>query len=71
MISPKKSGYIVETKSGKLGRTIHEKGVVNGKIPVYLAIKIHEDKDVKISLLYSEKAILCNPATLKKIGFID
>lgn len=71
MINPKKSGYIVETKAGKLGRTIHEKGIVNGKIPVYLATTIHEDENVKIPLIFSKQAILCDPTTLKHIGFID
>lgn len=38
MIDIKKSGFLVETKLGKIGRTIHDNGVVNGKIPVYLAL---------------------------------
>lgn len=71
MINPKRSGYIVETKNGKLGRTIHEKGLINGKVPVYLATKIHEDLNMKVPLLFSDKAILCDPGTLKHIGFID
>ena len=40
----KKSGYLVKTKRGKLGRTVHEKGVVGGKIPVYLATETKEKK---------------------------
>lgn len=58
----KNSGYIVETKSGKIGRTFHNKGFVNNKQPVYL--EISKDK-------YSETALLCEPSTLKIIGFID
>jgi hypothetical protein len=68
----KKSGYLVETKTGKLGRTIHEKESVNGKIPVYLATKMSDEKHgVRIPLEFSDKAILCDPTTLKQIGFID
>ncbi len=58
----KRPGYLVETKSGKKGRTFHDKGEVNGKIPVYL-----EEKP----FVYSEKAILCEKESLKLKGFID
>ena len=51
------SGFLVETKSGKKGRTYHNKGLINGKVPVYV------DGE--------EKPILCDPTTLKQIGFID
>lgn len=76
MIDWKKSGYIVKTKSGKLGRTIHGKGMVNGKIPVYLAThestKVFPDGDsVTVPLAYSDKAILCDPKGLTQLGFID
>lgn len=73
MIDGKKSGYLVETKAGKLGRTIHEKGIINGKIPVYLATDIREHKEsgLKVPFKFSNKAILCDPKTLKQIGFID
>lgn len=58
------SGYLVETKTGKRGRTYHSKGLINGKVPVYL-----EDENKKLS--FSDNAILCDPATLRIIGFID
>jgi len=58
----KDSGYLVETKSGKKGRTYRFKGPINEKIPVYLEIS---------KFKYSEKAILCNPNAIKVIGFID
>lgn len=58
----KNPGYLVKTKTGKIGRTYHSKESINGKIPVYLEIKRHE---------YSENAILCDPKTLEQIGFID
>jgi len=56
------AGYLVITKSGKSGRTYHNKGLINEKIPVYLEVKEHE---------YADKAILCDPSTLKLVGFID
>ena len=51
------SGYLVETKSGKEGRTYHNKGLINGKVPVYIEGE--------------EKPILCEPLSLKLTGFID
>ena len=74
MINTNKSGYLVETKTGKIGRTIHEKGIVNGKVPVYLCTSFGTNKDlpeVKIPLAFSETAMLCDANGLKKIGFID
>lgn len=62
LLTQSQSGYIVETKSGKKGRTYHAKGLINEKVPVYPEIKDHE---------YSDKAILCDPKTIKIIGFID
>lgn len=70
-INIKKSGYLVETKSGKIGRTIHENGIINGKVPVYLATKIEESGGFTVPVEFSDKAILCDPTTLKHIGFID
>jgi len=58
----KRSGFIVTTQDGKTGRTYHDKGTVNGKIPVYLEIS---------KFKYSETAILCRQETLKTTGFID
>jgi hypothetical protein len=71
MIDIKKSGYLVEMMDGSLGRTIHEKGMVNGKVPVYKATLVKEFKGTKIPLSFSEAAILCDPEGLKQIGFID
>jgi hypothetical protein len=53
----KNSGYLVETKTGKRGRTYHNKGMINGKIPVYLE--------------GIEAPMLCDKDTLKLIGFVD
>lgn len=55
----KDSGYVVETKTGKEGRTYHRDSKVNGKIVVYTEI---DGKEVKL---------LCNPQTTKIIGYID
>lgn len=56
-------GYIVRLPDGREGRTIHSKGEVNGKIPVYLQT---DDKKG-----YSDTAILCDPAKISVVGFID
>jgi len=49
-------GFVVETKNNLVGRTYHEKGMVNGKMPVYL-----DDKT---------QPVLCNPKTLLFISKI-
>ena len=53
----KDSGYLVETKTGKKGRTYHKDKKVNGKLVVYL-----DDNNMKM---------LCDPKTIKVVGFID
>lgn len=55
----KNSGYIVETKTGKVGRTYHNEPMVNGKQPVYIEVG---EKTLKM---------LCNPTSLKLKGFVD
>lgn len=54
------SGYLVETKTGKTGRTYHRDKKVNGKVIVY--IKGEAGTTIKL---------LCNPEYMKIIGFID
>ncbi len=72
MIDPKKSGFIVKNKEDKYGRTIHGKGIINGKVPVYFATKMSDEKHgISLPIEFSETAILCDPKTLIKIGFID
>jgi hypothetical protein len=56
----KDSGYLVETKTGKEGRTYHREGLVNKKMVVH--IKNDDGKDLKM---------LCDPQTIKIIGFVD
>lgn len=56
------SGYIVETSSGKQGRTYHSKGIINDKVPVYLM-----DENGNVSKI----AILCDPKSLKMMGYVD
>jgi hypothetical protein len=46
-------GFKVKTGTGKIGYTYHEKGLVNGKMPVYI-----EGMDLPM---------LCDPATLMYI----
>lgn len=68
----KKSGYMVKHKDGRMGRTFHGKEPINGKIPIYFADKMSEEKHgFSFPLTYSDKAILCDPKNLKQIGFID
>lgn len=55
-IEHKNSGMIVETKSGKLGRTYNSRDLIDGKLQV-----ICEDGT----------KLLCRPETLKLKGFID
>lgn len=50
------SGYIVETKDGKSGRTYHSEQLVNEKVQVFL------DDGTKL---------LCASENLKVKGFID
>lgn len=55
-------GYLVETSDGKKGRTLHENGRVNGKVPVYFETAPHE---------YAEEGVLYADEKLKIIGYID
>lgn len=57
-----KGGHMVTTKKGLKGRTYHSKGWVNDKLPVYLE---NEDGSFK------KVAMLCDPKTVTRIGFID
>lgn len=58
----KHTGKIVMTKSNKMGYTKNDDIPVNGKIPVYLS---KPDKD------FTGGKILCDPVTLKIIGYYD
>lgn len=53
------AGYLVETKTGKKGRTYHREKLINDKLIVYVEV---ESKEVKM---------LCDPQTIKIIGLID
>ena len=55
----KDSGYLVKTKTGKEGRTYHRDNLVNGKLIVYVNV---DGKQVKM---------LCDPETVKIIGYVD
>lgn len=58
----KDSGYLVETKTGKQGRTFHREKLLNGKLIVY--VEIEEEK-------IEMKKFLCDPQTVKIIGYVD
>ncbi len=58
----KESGRIVLTKDNKKGRTYNKKGIINGKVAVYLEV---------IPNVYAEYGTLCDPKTLTIIGYID
>jgi len=51
----KKAGQIVQTKTGLTGITYNRESLVNGKIKVYT----------------ENGKLLCDPTTLKLVGFID
>lgn len=53
----KSPGHLVTTKSGKSGRTYHSKGLIGGKVPVYIEGQ--------------EKPLLCDPDSIRITGFID
>jgi len=55
----KDSGYLVKTKSGKEGRTYHRDNLVDGKLIVYIEV---DGKEMKM---------LCNPETVKIIGYVN
>lgn len=69
----KNSGYIVETKDGRKGRTYHNRSFVNGKVPVYLCIKTKPTSVAGIEDCeeFSTEGMLCDPKSLTQIGFID
>ena len=52
----KNAGYLVETKTGFMGRTYNCESMVNGKVKVFLS---------------DGRKMLCDPGTLKINGFID
>lgn len=72
-MSRENSGHNVVTKNGKKGRTWHSKGLINGKLPVYLYTKFEPTgiSGMEIGTETAETAILCDPATVKVVGYID
>jgi hypothetical protein len=55
----KDSGCLVKTKTGKEGRTYHKDKLVKGKLIVYITV---DNKEIKM---------LCDPETVKIIGYVD
>lgn len=64
----KNSGHIVETKTGKKGIIYHLESLLNKKRIVHL---IDENNNVIVDENDKEVKMLCNPKSLKIIGFID
>jgi hypothetical protein len=58
----KDSGYLVETKTGKQGRTYHRERLLNGKVIVHLETEEENNQNIKY---------LCDPQTVKIIGYVD
>jgi hypothetical protein len=58
----KDSGYLVETKTGKQGRTYHREGLLKGKVIVHLETEEENNQNIKY---------LCDPQTIKIIGYAD
>lgn len=72
----KEPGLMVETKSGKVGRTYHNKPYVNGKVQVFLATSFKELEGnrgglEKLPIEFETSGMLCVPETLKVLGHID
>lgn len=65
-------GYVVRLKDGRTGRTYHSKGLVNGKVPVYLDKETVIGKGgIEVAASYEDKAILCRKETVTIVGYID
>lgn len=78
----KGSGYLVETKTGLLGRTYHSEKMVNGKVRVYLLdepqLELFKKNDFLKQVAFKKSSsknvplkMLCDPHKLKVKGFID
>lgn len=61
----KDSGYLIETKGGIKGRTYHREGLVSCEGLVGKKMVVHIDVDGK------DVKMLCDPKTVKIIGFVD
>lgn len=71
MIDVRKSGHIVTVDDGRIGRTYHNKGLINGKVPVFLATKTESAHGVEFPVEFAETGTLFEPEKVKAIGFID
>lgn len=67
----KKSGRIVRTLDGRTGRTFNDKGMVNGKIPVFITTKEIDSKGMLVPVEFSKEGTLFSPYELTTIGMID
>lgn len=55
----KNSGYLVKTKSGKVGRTYHREVSINNKVVVHVEV---DGKTLKM---------LCDPKSIEVTGYTD
>ena len=58
----KNSGYYVKTKSGKKGRTYHNKEMIKGKVQVFIVDDKFQETGEKL---------LCSNSKLTLIGYVD
>jgi hypothetical protein len=70
-MNPTNAGYIVKTQDGRIGRTFHCKGLINRKVPVFVAIETKEEHDMTVPISFSEKGVLIQIEKLELIGHID
>ena len=64
----KNAGYLVETKTGLKGKVFHKEEQINKKIVVHL---IDENNNIIVDGNGKETKMLCDPKTIKTIGFVD
>jgi|APIni6443716594_1056825.scaffolds.fasta_scaffold377745_1 hypothetical protein len=63
----KTAGYLVETKTGLKGRTFHSEKLLNSKMIVHLI----DENDNLQTINGVETKMLCDPKSIKIIGYID
>lgn len=79
-MSRKRPGKLVQCQDGRIGRTYNDEPPLNGKIRVYLystataaVIMTKTQQEAQQAIGKDEEQVnrLCDPATLKVIGFAD
>jgi hypothetical protein len=73
----KNPGYLVKTPDGRIGRTKNRDGLVNGKVPVYIAtemVKVEAEGErpaFEFPKSFAETGTLFNLSDLTSVGMID